>query len=173
MGTMQSFGTILAYKLCFLFSYTNRWQDLHERFNKVDRIRIVTLRSSINSLKQGNKFVIDYFTELKALWEEFSSHLPIPNCVCIHPCCCEATKVARNHRNEDQIMQFLTGLNDNFSMVKTQILLLDPLPSLNKVYSLVIQEESNSASLVPLIIADDTFVQFEGEKNTRRGVELC
>lgn len=41
---------------------------------------------------------------------------------------CEATRVAKNHRNEDQIMQFLTGLNDQFSLVKTLILLLDPLP---------------------------------------------
>jgi len=143
------------------------WQDLHERFCKVDRIRIANLRSSINSLKQGKKPVIDYFTELKALWEEFSSHRPIPNYVCIHHCRCDATKVAKNHRNEDQIMQFLTGLNENFSVVKTQILLLHPLPTLNKVYSLVIQEESNSASILPINVGEDTFVQLNASDARR------
>lgn len=33
------------------------------------------------------------------------------------------------------------GLNDTFSQVRGQILLIDPLPSINKVFSLVLQEE--------------------------------
>lgn len=33
------------------------------------------------------------------------------------------------------------GLNDSFSQVKTQILLMDPLPSINKDYFLFIQEK--------------------------------
>ena len=33
------------------------------------------------------------------------------------------------------------GLNDSFSHIRGQILLMDPLPSVNKVLSLVIQEE--------------------------------
>lgn len=38
-------------------------------------------------------------------------------------------------------MKFLMGLNESFSQVKTQILLMDSLPSVNKAYSLFIQEE--------------------------------
>jgi len=34
-------------------------------------------------------------------------------------------------RIEDQIIQFFTGLNDQFYVVKTQVLLMGPLPSLN------------------------------------------
>ena len=33
------------------------------------------------------------------------------------------------------------GLNDSFSNVRGRILLMDPLPPINKVYSLVVQEE--------------------------------
>jgi len=51
---------------------------------------------------------------------------------------------ARNYHLEDQVIQFLTGLNDQFAIVKTQVLMVDPLPSINKVYSLVVQEESNN-----------------------------
>jgi len=46
------------------------WQDLHECFSKADRICIANLRSSINNLKQGATSVLEYFTELKVLWEE-------------------------------------------------------------------------------------------------------
>jgi hypothetical protein len=34
------------------------------------------------------------------------------------------------------------GLNKSFSHIKGQILLMDPLPSINKVFSPVVQEES-------------------------------
>jgi len=49
----------------------------------------------------------------------------------------------------------LTGLNDQFSIVKTQVLLLDPLPSLNKLYSILIQEESNNSSPSSISIFED------------------
>ncbi|XP_065620096.1 uncharacterized protein LOC136063519 [Quercus suber] len=38
-------------------------------------------------------------------------------------------------------MQFLMGLNESYSQIKGQILLMEPLPTINKVYSLLIQEE--------------------------------
>ena len=33
------------------------------------------------------------------------------------------------------------GLNDSFSQIQGQILLMDPIPPVDKVYSLLIQEE--------------------------------
>lgn len=56
------------------------WIESQERFSKVDRICVASLRSSINNLKQGDKSELDYFTEMKSLWEELNSHLP---CLCV------------------------------------------------------------------------------------------
>ena len=39
-------------------------------------------------------------------------------------------------------MKFLMGLNDSFSQVRSQVLLMDPIPSLRKVYFFLIQEET-------------------------------
>ncbi|XP_058774998.1 uncharacterized protein LOC131649251 [Vicia villosa] len=134
------------------------WIDLKERFAKTDKVRVSNLRTEINNLKQGNKSVLDYFTELRGLWEELNSHRPIVGVSEIAGSHrvhrdgaanrCDAMRNAREFRLEDQIMQFLTGLNEKFSVVKTQVLLLDPLPSINKVYSMVVQEESNNVSLL-------------------------
>ena len=38
-------------------------------------------------------------------------------------------------------MQFLNGFNDSYSQVRTQILMMEPSPSIDKAFSLVIQEE--------------------------------
>ena len=39
-------------------------------------------------------------------------------------------------------MKFVMGMNDSFSQVRTQVLPMDPIPSLSKVYSLLLQEET-------------------------------
>ena len=39
------------------------------------------------------------------------------------------------------VMQFLMGLNESFATVRGQILLMDPMPPINKVFSLIRQEE--------------------------------
>ncbi|KAA8535327.1 hypothetical protein F0562_030330 [Nyssa sinensis] len=38
-------------------------------------------------------------------------------------------------------MKFLMGLNDSYAAIRGQILLMDPLPSINRIYGLILQEE--------------------------------
>ena len=45
------------------------------------------------------------------------------------------------NRDRDYIMQFLIKLNDSYSAICDQLLLNDPFPTMNKVFSLIIQEE--------------------------------
>jgi len=50
----------------------------------------------------------------------------------------------RNARKNHTLLyaiRFLTSLNENFGMVKSQILLMDPLPPMNKIFSMVLQHE--------------------------------
>ncbi|GAU44842.1 hypothetical protein TSUD_400430 [Trifolium subterraneum] len=53
----------------------------------------------------------------------------------------QAMRAARANHSLLHIVRFLTGLNDEFSVVKSQVLLIDPLPPLNKVFSMVLQHE--------------------------------
>jgi len=43
--------------------------------------------------------------------------------------------------HQEYIYHFLMGLNDSFSTIRGQILLFEPLPPINKIFSLVLQEE--------------------------------
>ena len=101
---------------------------------------------------------------MKALWEELHSHISLGKC--------DAVKVPKTYRVEDQIIQFLTGLNEQFSVVKTRVLLMDPLPSLNKVFSLVIHEESNNVFIPAMVTLDDSSVSinaYDARKFQGRG----
>ena len=44
----------IASTILFHENFIDAWKDLHERFSKAGRICIVTLRTTINSLKQNS-----------------------------------------------------------------------------------------------------------------------
>jgi hypothetical protein len=76
-----------------------------------------------------------YFTKLKGLWDELVNYRPILECSC------GSSKSNLDYQHQDYVFQFLMGLNDSFSHIRGQILLIDPMPPINKVFSLVLQEK--------------------------------
>jgi len=61
-------------------------------------------------------------------------------------------RVVHEKHNRDHVFQFLMGLDDSFTHTRGQILLNDPLPPINKVFSLIIQEErQKEISVTPLV----------------------
>lgn len=63
--------------------------------------------------------------------------------VCSPLCCCkcETTKDYKKLREAKKGQQFLLGLNENFDRLRSQILSMEPTPSLSKIFSLTLQEE--------------------------------
>ncbi|KHN19102.1 hypothetical protein glysoja_045934, partial [Glycine soja] len=59
--------------------------------------------------------------------------------MCSVKCVCDSRKDPGAYREQDYVMRFLMGLNDNFDGVRSQILLMDPLPNVTRVFSMVIQ----------------------------------
>ena len=55
---------------------------------------------------------------------------------------CNINKRPNDLQGRESVMKFLMGVNEFFSQVRSQVLLIDPIPSLSKVYSLMIQEET-------------------------------
>ena len=76
--------------------------------------------------------------KLKALWEELNNYRPVCSC---GKCTCRGVKELTSYHQMEYVMSILMGLNDFFSQIRGQLLLLDPLPQINKVLSLVSQEK--------------------------------
>ncbi|XP_057418208.1 uncharacterized protein LOC130712389 [Lotus japonicus] len=114
---------------------TEIWQDLRERFAQKNGPRVFQLRRELMSLNQGSDSVSVYYTKLKTIWDELLTYKPVVNCIC------GAIQPLIAHAETEHVMSFLMGLNDSFSQVRGTLLLMDPIPPINKVFSLVIQEE--------------------------------
>ena len=114
------------------------WRILRERFSQGDLTRIGRLQHELYALQQGALSVSAYFTELSGLWEELDCYRPVYTCACQVRCSCVAARNPPIHREQDYIIRFLTGLNDEYENARSQILMMEPVPSLNKVFSMIL-----------------------------------
>ncbi|XP_058732848.1 uncharacterized protein LOC131604424 [Vicia villosa] len=125
------------------------WEELHERYHQGDIFRISDLQEEIYAQKQGDLSVTQYFTTLKKLWQEFDNFRPLPTCQCEPSCHCQLLPTIKTYRENDYVIRFLKGLNDQYAPVRSQIMLLNPLPSVNKVFSMLIQQERQIFTPLP------------------------
>lgn len=122
--------------IVFASSAAAVWSDLSERFHKIDGSRIYFLHREITSSSQSTVSISAYFTKLRLLWDEYDA--------LVRPFACGCPQSRQNvkHVEQQHLFQFLMGLNDSYSAVRSQILLISPLPSVNHAYSMLMQEES-------------------------------
>ena len=101
------------------------WIDLQNRFGQGNGPTIFDLRKEISSVTQEDLTINAYYAKFKGLWDEFSNYR---TCTC-------------GHQVEECTMSFLMGLNETYAAVRSQILLMEPVPTLSKVFSLLLQDE--------------------------------
>ncbi|XP_068466628.1 uncharacterized protein [Phaseolus vulgaris] len=119
----------------------NLWEDIKERFSVVNGPRIQQLRSDLSRCKQEGMVVATYFGKLKVLWDELANSDKIPSCTC-GGCKCGIGAQLEKRREEEKVHQLLMRLEDaSYGTVRSNILASDPLPSLNRVYAMLVQEE--------------------------------
>ncbi|CAN1254590.1 hypothetical protein LINPERPRIM_LOCUS8701, partial [Linum perenne] len=87
--------------------------------------------------------VTQYFTNLKVLWEEYLQYRPVPVCDCDPGRTERCSVIARvlMYQEQDYVIRFIRGLNDSFDVVRSQLLLMDPLPDINTVFKCAVQVE--------------------------------
>ncbi len=116
-------------------SASEMWLDLQERLSQGNAPRIYELKCDISLMQQQDLTVVTYFTKLKAFWDELATYSVVLQCKCT------AARELMLEKEGEKLYQFLMGLNDKFSVIRSQILNMEPLPNLNKAYALVVKEE--------------------------------
>ncbi|KAL0373919.1 UNVERIFIED_CONTAM: Retrovirus-related Pol polyprotein from transposon RE1 [Sesamum radiatum] len=111
------------------------WLDLEARYGGSNGPMIYNLEREIGSVSQGNMSVTAYFTKIKMLWDELVCLDPVPACACpVH-------RQIMKREDSRQLMRFLMGLNNTYEHVRSQILLMEPRPHVQKAFSMVLSVE--------------------------------
>ncbi|XP_075648679.1 uncharacterized protein LOC142619466 [Castanea sativa] len=113
------------------------WLELQRVFSQENGPKIYNLQQEISQITQCQLSVTEYYSKFKKLWDQFLHYEPLPACTC------GAMKILRTAHEKSYVMRFLMGLNENFETVRSHILMLEPFPSMSKVYALILQEESH------------------------------
>lgn len=103
------------------------------------------LLRDLHSIQQSERTLSIQFTDMKILWDELENLRPTLIGSCSVPCTCSLSSSVRSFKNMEYIIFFLKGLNGNYVNVRTQILLMDHLTSILKLYSLVPQQDSTAS----------------------------
>lgn len=138
---MRSVTPTISESVVYFDTAAEIWKDLRDRFSHGDMFRIADLQDEIQNTKQGDSSVTQYFTRLKILWKEMERFRTILTCSCASPCSCGVLPNILKERENDCVIKFLRGLNDEFAQVRLQIMMISPLPSISKSFSLVLQQE--------------------------------
>ncbi|XP_075074688.1 uncharacterized protein LOC142162256 [Nicotiana tabacum] len=118
-------------------SYARKvWNDFQERFDCSNLTRIYHLWTEIATMRQGTDSVTSYYTKMKDLWEELDVLAPLS-------CCdCEEARTSIELLKSQRLLQFLMGLNESYSNVRSNILARRPVVTVNEAYAIVTQEKS-------------------------------
>lgn len=119
----------------FLYDESSRelWKELEQRFGQSNGPLLYQLERNINLTMQNDMSIMEYYIKMKRLWSEYGLLRPDPICHCV--CDCNAFQKITEYKEDDKLIQFLMGLNETYDNVINQILLMEPLPSINKAYS--------------------------------------
>ncbi|GMI84995.1 hypothetical protein HRI_002168800 [Hibiscus trionum] len=131
----------LSAGVVFASSAASVWKDLKEHFEKIDGARVFFLHREIVTHHQGESSISEYYTKLKLLWDEYGALIPFSSCDC------EESQQNLLHLTQQKLFQFLMGLNESYSAIPSQLLIMQPLPTVNKAYSMLVQEEAQRVHL--------------------------
>ncbi|XP_074266514.1 uncharacterized protein LOC141589789 [Silene latifolia] len=113
-----------------------RNEELRGRYSAGNAPRVHQLKGDLNECKQGNDSVIEYYTRLKAIWDELANYSTVKACTC------EAAASIAKEREEQKVHQFLMGLDSKlYGNIRTNLLMEDPIANINWVYGLILREE--------------------------------
>ncbi|XP_038875043.1 uncharacterized protein LOC120067569 [Benincasa hispida] len=139
---LNSLSKEISTSINFSNSVQEIWVDPQERYQCKNRPRVFQLRHEISNLIQNQDSVTAYYTKLKMLWNELISYRP--SCSC-GKYTCGSVKNLQTYFQTEYVMAFLMGLNDSSASIRSQLLLMEPEPSINRAFSLVLQEIDQKA----------------------------
>lgn len=117
--------------------------DLAIRFSQTNMPRVFQLRKEIASISLGSLSITAYFTKFCTLIAEIDTLNPIPRCTCLASnCTCANAQNLDKYEDMIKLSQFLMGLNEHYTDVRGQLLMMQPTPTNSQAFSLLLQEES-------------------------------
>ncbi|GAV65656.1 UBN2_3 domain-containing protein, partial [Cephalotus follicularis] len=150
-------------KLGFIDGTCEKPDTTSPKLHQWERCNAFVLSWIMNTVSReifnGSLTVSAYYSKLRQLWDEYDSLVTLPRCGC------PTSRAYVEHDQQQKLLQFLMGLNDSYGDIRSQILMMNPLPTIGQAYSLISQEESHRGILSVHATITDTPAAFYSSSN--------
>ncbi|XP_074293024.1 uncharacterized protein LOC141619913 [Silene latifolia] len=128
-------------------SAASLWEEIRERYGQSNGTLIFQLKKELKNIAQDNDNVAEYFTKLKRRWDDIDEIEAFPQCNCgaLDKCTCNILKKLLESASKEKLITFIMGLNDSYEHLRSNILAMDPLPNINKAYTIIQKIESQKS----------------------------
>ncbi|XP_049368186.1 uncharacterized protein LOC125833073 [Solanum verrucosum] len=115
------------------------WAELEERYDQTNKRKLYQLQKEINDLVQGTLDITGITQKMKKLWEEMSTIDVNSRCTCV----CTYGGKSKLHKAEQErrLIHFLIGLNEMYTTVRCNIIMMNTLPSMDQAFAILSQEK--------------------------------
>lgn len=119
---------------------SDMWKEFNERYGHWNKARIFQAQKEVSCISEGDLDITWYFNKATKVWDEFVAVGTTPRYTC-GKCECDVNSKLQSNDQEQRLIQFLMGLNENYTRITGDMLMMKPLPTLSQLYSLLVQEE--------------------------------
>lgn len=134
------------------------YDEIKARYGHYNAPQLFELHKKMTS-KQDSNTIVEYYSKLKRVWDEIQLLDGFPDCDCgaLAKCTCGLLEKVLAADQKQKLIRFLVGLNSGYDTTKTNILSMDPLPTVNRAYYILLQVErqnklsENSTTTTPSI----------------------
>ncbi|XP_071697670.1 uncharacterized protein [Rutidosis leptorrhynchoides] len=139
---MSSVSESIVKSIMFVDTASAIWKQLEKMFALSNGSRKYKLHEDTYSCDQNGISVSENYTKMKCIWEEIDSMSELPRVTNVTPEITNFLNALKKQKEEEHLFQFLNGLDEQFSALRSQMLLMSPLPGVEVSCSMLQQEES-------------------------------
>ncbi|XP_074292946.1 uncharacterized protein LOC141619822 [Silene latifolia] len=134
----------LPIKRSVMYTKTTKeiWDYLQGQFSVSNRARKFRLNKELDELSQGENTVNEYFTELRILWQNLEIMSDWPPITQVTSEVNAWLDDQLKEQDERKLFEFLNGLNSSYATMRSHVLIMSPLPTVEEAAAIFQHEEA-------------------------------